>query len=590
MGRKGIGKLAPFGIARVVDVVTSAVNVAGSPPIVHWLRFRLSELLGVGEAEKRYPPEVIANGLPVDQVSMVQDTTGQVKLWRDHIMAHGCGTIVVLSDLSLARAIPEDSLLASLGERFTVAIERGVEVRVNGRLASSSNALPELDFRIPTSGVISETVGGREVKAWAGFVKSAQWPQDQAGVGVYAHGKIAQDRPFTFGVKGREIFSRYMFAVVEADWLDEQSEDLISTDRTTVNWDSPATADLFRWGGEKVKEWIASFEKWRSDMDLQQNKDLVQTALRSGRASHVTSVEEDEIARLISQITPSFGKDEEAKSRMVTAVADAWVQKPMRRLIRDLWDSVGKSSDVPPERFTTMVERLSSYAVPESLNLAVVFAQRAFALTRLHDYVHHGTETNLQNLIERFPWIVEPDLAVLTANQQLRTAISKAESLGQIPTGRRATVGGVPDNNKPDFVFLSSPNDQCIVVVELKNPQVDLTIDNRSQLVDYLNYFEAHYSATQISGYLIGRRPDSLQAQDKRVEIIGWSDILNRSRSRNLELLAAMILATGGSNSHDARLADAIQLGGPEATQMLEKLATEHEEIRKLMEDFKPVT
>ena len=60
--------------------------------------------------------------------------------------------------------------------------------------------------------------------------------------------------------------------------------------------------------------------------------------------------------------------------------------------------------------------------------------------------MHHGSETNLQKLIEEFPWIVEPDRAVLTANQQLRTAVEKAEELGQIPQGRRSNVAGVPEN------------------------------------------------------------------------------------------------------------------------------------------------
>ncbi len=54
-------------------------------------------------------------------------------------------------------------------------------------------------------------VGGqkREICYWVGFIKSAQWSQDQAGVGVYAHGKIAQDRPFSFDIS-REIYTNYM--------------------------------------------------------------------------------------------------------------------------------------------------------------------------------------------------------------------------------------------------------------------------------------------------------------------------------------------------------------------------------------------
>lgn len=275
---------------------------------------------------------------------------------------------------------------------------------------------------------------------------------------------------------------------------------------------------------------------------------------------------------------------------MVRAISDAWVQKPMRKLVTDLWATVGAGGEMAPAAFTQVVERLSSHSVPESLNLAVVFAQRAFALTRLFDYVHHGAEVDLQRLIERFPWIVEPDMAVLTANQQLKTAVKKAEELGQIPTGRRVTtVGGTPDVNKPDFVFLSSPEERQIVIVELKNPQEDLTLENRIQLQDYLGWFEAHYPDAERRGYLIGRKPNDMPSPYQGLTIVPWTEVLNRSRARNLELLAAMLLRTGSGGASDARVVDAIQLGGPEAKALLERLAIEHEEIAELMKSFEVV-
>jgi hypothetical protein len=305
----------------------------------------------------------------------------------------------------------------------------------------------------------------------------------------------------------------------------------------------------------------------------------------------VTSAEEEEIVRLASLITPAFGKDTSAKERLIRAVSDAWVQTPMRKLVRDLWTSLGQSGDIPPASFTSLVERLSAHSVPESLNLAVVFARRAFALTRLHDYVHHGSETDLQRLLQKFPWIIEPDLAVLTANQQLKTAIDTAEALEQIPTGRRSDVAGVPDSNRPDFVFLSSPEEHQIVVVELKNPQVELTIDNRAQLQDYLTYFESHYPDADLKGYLVGRLPGrGLKTHSTQIEILAWTKVLQRSRARNLELLAAMLLQTGSGGAADARVADAIELGGSDAKEMLERLATQHGEIRDLMDSFKLTT
>ena len=585
MGRKGIGKLAPFGIARLVDVVTAAVSDGATK--VYWLRFDLAALLHQGSEEVTYKPDLVVDGGALDSLPLDKDRTGQVAKWREHIKAKKTGTLVLMTGLSLARAISDEQLMDSLGHRFTITHGHNFAVTVNNKLATVQTMLPDFELRIPAEGHSVEQVSGREVKYWVGFVKSASWSSDQAGVGVYSHGKIAQDRPFTFGIKGKEIFTRYMFGVVEAEWLDELPEDVISTDRTSVNWEAPETEPLYNWGQAKVGKWVTEFEKWRQNQEQGENREIVQTAVRTGAAPKVTPAEEEEIVRLVSTITPAFGKDEESKARLVRAISDAWVQKPMRKLVTDLWATVGAGGDMAPAAFTQVIERLSSHSVPESLNLAVVFAQRAFALTRLFDYVHHGAEVDLQRLIERFPWIVEPDLAVLTANQQLKTAVKKAEELGQIPTGRRVTtVGGTPDANKPDFVFLSSPEDRQIVIVELKNPQEDLTLENRIQLQDYLGWFEAHYPDAERRGYLIGRKPNDMPSPYQGLQILPWTEVLNRSRARNLELLAAMLLRTGAGAAADARVADAIQLGGPEAKALLERLAEEHEEIKELMKSF----
>ena len=55
-----------------------------------------------------------------------------------------------------------------------------------------------------------------------------------------------------------------MYAVVEADWLDELPDDLISTDRTTVDWAHPEAQALLAWGERRVKDWVSAYEKFLS--------------------------------------------------------------------------------------------------------------------------------------------------------------------------------------------------------------------------------------------------------------------------------------------------------------------------------------
>jgi len=41
MGRKGIGKLAPFGIATKIDIISVAKGVATDSPLINWFRLNL---------------------------------------------------------------------------------------------------------------------------------------------------------------------------------------------------------------------------------------------------------------------------------------------------------------------------------------------------------------------------------------------------------------------------------------------------------------------------------------------------------------------------------------------------------------------
>lgn len=590
MGRKGIGKLAPFGIASNVDVITSATSEAGHS--VMWLRLNLPGIKAqaqVGESAKYEPIIIVDQGTVEDLANHVDDVTGQVAKFAKRLQeGGGTGTLVLLRSLSVMRGMREEALIEALGRRFTATSGRGFSVFVNGTKVDAAVSLPAFDFRIPDDGFTTENVDGNEVRFWVGFVSSAKWPADEAGVGVYAHYKICQDRPFTFGVKGKEIFSRYMYAVVEADWLDELADDLISTDRTNLNWDAEPLAALHDWGRGKVGQWITKFEAFRNGTEKQRNKERLARGIEKMDVPAITEQEQEQVAELLSEITPSMPRDEDgeaAKDRLAKAVATAWLQEPMRELIQQVWSQLGTGDATAPAVFSGLVEKLVEYSIPESLNLAVVFAQRAFALTKLYDYVHNGREVDLQRLLEDFPWIIEPDSVYLTANQNLRTVIKTAEEQGHIPSGRQRVVAGTPEENRPDFVFFSSPEDTRIVVVELKSPQHDLNIDNREQLAGYLNYLEAHYQHAKLHGYLVGRVPTGgFRIQRNDMEVIPWTDIMQRSRSRYVTFLAAMLANVPASR--DARVDQVRDFAGKEVWDLLQKIALKNQRLADVIREY----
>jgi len=607
MGRKGIGKLAPFGIAATVDLVTIHESMNGG---ALWIRMDLDRMLAqpkaAGDSESRdsakksgaqagpeelsgslvaYEPTVVAQVDSMSELPFDKDSTnGVVQKFVERIASTSrTGTLILLTRLAVKREVTEQSLSESLGRRFTVTLHRSdFVVNINGQKLDDAKALPNFEFRIPEKGHQVEQIDGREVRYWVGFVTEAEWPQDQAGVGVYAHGKLAQDRPFTFGLKGREIFTRYMYGVVEADWLDEEKDDLISTDRTSVNWEADSAEALHVWGKAQARDWVNAFERWRKERDQQENLDRIDRNIDSATAPKVTTSERRQIADLLSNITPKLGKNEQAKDELIVAVTEAWVQKPMRRLIHDLWSRFD-SSDMSVIAFSRVIAELKEHTVPESLGLAVTFAQRAYALRTLHNRVNFGTETDLQRLIERFPWIIEPDKQQLTANQQLRTVVMEAEKRGLFHEGVHGRKEEVMDEKRPDFVFLSTTEDKEILVVELKNPQEDLTIDNREQLHKYLVHLERQYPNSEISGMLVGS--GSVKTTNNAIQVVTWKAILQRSYARHVDLLAAM-LAPGIEAGDDDRMRQVREFGGDATWELLKRVSSKDDRLAELIKVF----
>jgi len=237
MGRKGIGKLAPFGIATRVDVATLADGK------LNWFTLELAGLKKAG-AEGRYEPDFPAEEAPGDQDPVGGDAAvrSHITTFLNKVRAKGHGTLVLMTGLTPNEFPDRAATVAGLSRRFTVILARSdFQVHVGGKKIEEVEALPEFELRIPegAGSTLTENVDGKQVRYWAGFFEKAGPTTDEAGVGVFVHGKIAQDRPFFFRATGKEVFQRYLYAVVEADWLDELEEDLVSTDRTSIDWDDP---------------------------------------------------------------------------------------------------------------------------------------------------------------------------------------------------------------------------------------------------------------------------------------------------------------------------------------------------------------
>jgi hypothetical protein len=582
MGRKGLGKLAPFGICKTVSVITGNAAAGYS-----WISLNLDGIQQASpnpdadELGQYGPDEILIEGSLDDLLALRHPLAA----FRDRYVgklkmaAATSGTAIILTDISDRLRLSSQNFKSAIASRFTVTLARpDFIVTVDDEAITEDEVLPKFDFRIPSQGWNEDEVGSNKVRYWVGFT-SKPLPQAETGIGVFAHGKLAQERPFSFNLKGNDFYIPYTYGAIEADWLDDFSEDLISTDRASLDWSHPQAQLLHEWGVKNLRRWINQFQDERQGRERTENAKAVDAGIASGAMPALTAVERKSLVELLSDVSPRLPPDSDTKSSVASALADAWLHKPARDMIQELWNSI-RDQEGGADGFIKSIEAIREWSVPEALSVSVTFAQRAFALTVLYESIHLHKEPDLQRLIEAFPWIVGPETEYLTANQTLKTFVLKAEADGLF--ARQSDQNLVSETLKPDFVFLTDAKNEEFLVVEIKSPQVELTLSNREQLSNYLTFLEGKYPGSDIQGILIGNAPHGFKIPRDDMLLKSWQEVFTAARSSYTKILGSM-LSGYADDPNDPRINDVQVFGGKEVWELLKNVATHDEYLYDLI-------
>ena len=256
-GRKGVGKLAGFGIADTLEIQTVFQNPYDEleERILMWFKLDLSDLAKVEQGPA--PVETVFAG-PISSVPNGGRAT--------------VGTTVILRRLHERRARNPDQFHRSMAQRFLLL--NNFRVRLNGDELRDENIA--LQWREPMGNDVrwssDEVTGCGPVKYWIGFTEHPrkQNEGELSGILVYTRGKISQEQTFfdiSGGVTGQHGL-RYMVGKVKAEWLDAgiDSPDHIATPRDSIAWESPEGAAFKEWGQKLVKRCLAKWAKFRASL------------------------------------------------------------------------------------------------------------------------------------------------------------------------------------------------------------------------------------------------------------------------------------------------------------------------------------
>jgi len=134
-------------------------------------------------------------------------------------------------------------------------------------------------------------------------------------------------------------------------------------------------------------------------------------------------------------------------------------------------------------------------------------------------------------------------------------------------------------------VFLSNSKQDEIIIVEIKSPQVELTIPNREQLHGYMTYLEQKYTAAKIRGILIGNAPNGMATKNVDMSWLSWREAFARSKAAYAEIIASMISGYADS-SRDLRVREIQSYGGQEIWKVIRQVSESDTHLKQLLADF----
>lgn len=568
MGRKGIGKLSGFGAASLLTIRTKRAGQTFAT------EFRLDVNALRNEANLSEVP------IPASYI--------------DSLSPESQGTTVTLSGLKCDSVkFTLDDLEEALAEAFYPINEEEFSIKINGK--SIKRPAPEYEYLWPES---LDADGYAEDKAvaaddaelplrYVAKFRKKHLPAAKRGARVYCNKRLALGPSLIDLNTGTHNFMahQYMEFIVQADELDRQNVDLISTDRGDI-----------RRNNDLVEAFLFRLTK------LMQSAIAAHGKFRDGLA--VKIINEDPRAKVVRDILDALPRSQQSSGRKIVnvIVARHGIDSTEFSTIAPLLVQTMNAGEVlvdlikasnNPTDITDLARHILELRLIEKSDALKLYRARRNGIHGLRTITNRGedewvkgpqTEKEFHELLKKAPWLIRADLAGYLASDITmdKTIDVLAKTLGVDHFA--AAEERSPDKKRPDLVFLLADAQVAarVLVVELKSPNIPLEVKHLTQLETYIRKVEdwvaTEYAGQRrkctVEGMLIGAMPDTKTSADgqrdllariskrgagDQWEVVGLRELLARTEAVHGELIAAIETEEAENSAADAEVKPQIE-------------------------------
>lgn len=391
-GRKGIGKLAAFGTASILECST---------------------LKDGQQTAFRLDYEKIRRLAPTADYAVEQTTDASTPVNPESGLALAHGTRIRLTGLLQKRSLSEEQFLRSMSRRFAISANE-MTVLVNGVVLTRFNM--DVQFRFPgdatPEGVVEEdgwaveaVAEDRVVKWWIGFTEKPLDDDGLQGISVLANQKMAQ-RPFMFersqGTEG-QLGQEYLVGEVQADWIDvgvDVEDDLIQSNRDQLQLEDQRLADFIAWGRRRLAWALRERNRLRGEEAVKkfEANDQLVTLFEP-----FTKAERAQFTRIAVTASKLPEMDGDGLVDLMRSVVDANSDVAVRGMLEE----IQASDDAVQPR---MWELVRQFGLIDARRVLTIIEARLETIRKLKTALVTGAREvpELHDTVRKDPWLLDP--------------------------------------------------------------------------------------------------------------------------------------------------------------------------------------
>lgn len=462
MGRKGIGKLSIFGIARKAEIRT----VRGGKLSI--FRMDVDDMLEQAQNTSTYRPKT---------VSIDEDTS------------ENDGTVIELTCLTRKTSINAQAVRRGIAKHFTII---GAEfcVSVNGKQILPSDKFMEniWERKWPICEPVSKEEPEWVVSGWIGASKQPLIEEDR-GITVTAKGKLIQN-PTMFGIKsGSKYTYSYIAGEISAEFCD-RAVDSIATDRHSVV-DTPQGIALRMWGAVKlggISKELVHMRKTNRERTIREDPEIkLWLDTLDGLQTKVAN-------KVIGIVTSDEKMDDARRKDLIRFAKASFEQSAFLEMVNAL--------DEHPDS-AAMLGLFREYNLVEAREMERIVDSRLKTIQKLVGFIDENAKEvpTLHDYFKNAPWMLEPTWTRWQHEQHFSKLLNDHfpdDDLNESDRRIDFTAIGVGDT---------------VHIVELKRPGYTVRDRDFTQLSKYVGFVKERLGNVEGRGYsdaagylLVGKR------------------------------------------------------------------------------------